>query len=751
MNHLTQSLRRLAAAALVLLSLPVFSQLSGTYTIDPSGTGTTNYASFTAAVSALTTSGVSGPVTFNVAAGTYSEQIVIGAITGSSATNRVTFQKAPTATGAAILTFAATPTANYTVQLTAASNLTFKDLTLANTTVSGQTVGGIVEYGGSTSNIQFINNTFNGNAGTATSNAWGAIRWGSVPTSGYGIGVWKFIGNTFNNISYGVNINGTTLINADSVIVQNNTINCSYYHVYTNYAKNVVATNNTMNTTTGGIGYNYVWYPSTSVVFSNNTMSGMVYGFATFVTSNSTSALSYTINNNTITSTPAASTNYGIYISGSTTAANAISRVTIKNNNISLNGTSSSWGILASYVNATIATPSEISNNMIAIVAPATAATYGIYPNHVANMNVDHNTVSVLGGSATAGRGLYINRGTSTTAFAVSGLNIRNNIVSNTGLGYAVEIASTANTAAMIGAMSNNAYQGNALNPFRAGTVATNYTTLATWQAATTKDAGSAFGPIVFYSNTDLHVQNALANNIGTPLASITTDIDGQTRSATTPDAGADEYTPLSCISATVITVPALAGSTATVAWTTANTPVSYKVRYRTQGLGSWTTTTQVAATINLTGLSQTTNYEVQVKEFCSATDSSIWSGSTIFRTAIIPNWIENFQVAVPPLGWTRATGRLLNPTVFATTSSVWAQDDYGNQVPNGPNGKSARVNIYGTAFFNWLISPSIAIPNNALSYQIEYDLALTTWNGTTANTLGVDDTLALVVSLDNG
>ena len=62
----------------------------------------------------------------------------------------MTFQKAPTATGAAILTFAATSTANYTVQLTAASNLTFKDLTLANTAVSGQTVGGIVEYGGNT-------------------------------------------------------------------------------------------------------------------------------------------------------------------------------------------------------------------------------------------------------------------------------------------------------------------------------------------------------------------------------------------------------------------------------------------------------------------------------------------------------------------------------------------------------------------------------------------------------------------------
>ncbi len=753
MNHLTQSLRRLAAAALVLLSLPVFSQLSGTYTIDPSGTGTTNYASFTAAVSALTTSGVSGPVTFNVAAGTYSEQISIGAITGSSATNRVTFQKAPTATGAAILTFAATSTANYTVRLTAASNLTFKDLTLANTAVSGQTVGAIVEYGGSNSNIQFINNTFNGNAGTSTSSNYGALRYGSTPSTGYATGVWKFINNTFNGTSYSINVYGSSTVNADSLIATNNTINGTYYHIYAFYAKSVVINNNTISTAPGLNGYVYVYYPATSVVMNNNTMSGMAYGLYSAVTTTNTGSLTYSVNNNVIDMNPAGASQYGIYISGSSTAANKIAKVTITNNKLALIGTSFQYGIYTSYVNSTTADPSVISNNMIScITSSPTAGVYALYPFHVANVDVDHNTVHVMGGSATTARGLYINRSTSTTAFAVSGLNIRNNIVSNMGLGYAVEIASTANTAAMIGAMSNNAYQGNAVNPFRAGTVATNYTTLADWQTATTKDAGSAFGAIVFYSNSDLHVQNALANNIGTPLASITTDIDGQTRSATTPDAGADEYSPLSCISATVITVPAIAGSTATVSWTTANTPVSYKVRYRTQGVGSWMTMTQVAATINLTGLSQTTNYEVQVKEFCSATDSSIWSGSTLFRTAIIPNWIENFQVAVPPLGWTRATGRLLNPTVFtSTTTSAWGQDDYGNQVPNGANGKSARVNIFSTNHFNWLISPSIAIPNNALSYQIEYDLALTTWNATTANTMGVDDTLALVVSLDNG
>jgi hypothetical protein len=43
----------------------------------------------------------------------------------------------------------------------------------------------------------------------------------------------------------------------------------------------------------------------------------------------------------------------------------------------------------------------------------------------------------------------------------------------------------------------------------------------------------------------DLHLVTG-ANNLGTPITGITTDIDGDTRSTTTPDIGADEYTPIS-------------------------------------------------------------------------------------------------------------------------------------------------------------------------------------------------------------
>ena len=79
--------------AMLVLVLACIStaQLSGSYTIDPNGSGPTNYTTFSAAVSALG-GGVSGPVVFTVASTTFKEAVLINPVTGVSATNTVTFQ-----------------------------------------------------------------------------------------------------------------------------------------------------------------------------------------------------------------------------------------------------------------------------------------------------------------------------------------------------------------------------------------------------------------------------------------------------------------------------------------------------------------------------------------------------------------------------------------------------------------------------------------------------------------------------------
>jgi hypothetical protein len=78
---------------LLSYTLSFATGLRGTYTIDNSGS-TADYTSFRAALKALSDSGVSGNVIFNIADGTYHESVTIPAITGASDTSTITFQSA---------------------------------------------------------------------------------------------------------------------------------------------------------------------------------------------------------------------------------------------------------------------------------------------------------------------------------------------------------------------------------------------------------------------------------------------------------------------------------------------------------------------------------------------------------------------------------------------------------------------------------------------------------------------------------
>ena len=69
------------------------------------------------------------------------------------------------------------------------------------------------------------------------------------------------------------------------------------------------------------------------------------------------------------------------------------------------------------------------------------------------------------------------------------------------------------------------------------------YATLSDWTAGTGYDAHSALCTPNFVGTNDLHITSADGLTVANPLSYVTTDIDGQSRSATAPCAGADEFT----------------------------------------------------------------------------------------------------------------------------------------------------------------------------------------------------------------
>ncbi|MBK7959365.1 MAG: hypothetical protein IPK03_15495 [Bacteroidetes bacterium] len=127
-------------------SLPLLctGPLSGTYTIDAAGGFTsTNFTSFTNAVNALRACGVSGPVTFSVAANTYVDTLYIPNITGVSATNTITFDGGNGNKATRILTFPTTSAANDVVRFNMSRFVTVRNMTLRST---GATQGWVVHF-----------------------------------------------------------------------------------------------------------------------------------------------------------------------------------------------------------------------------------------------------------------------------------------------------------------------------------------------------------------------------------------------------------------------------------------------------------------------------------------------------------------------------------------------------------------------------------------------------------------------------
>jgi len=259
-------------------------------------------------------------------------------------------------------------------------------------------------------------------------------------------------------------------------------------------------------------------------------------------------AVGYTIKRNMVSDvklTTNAMVGYAVWIKG--TNSNGV----ISENKIS-NVKNTGYGIMRALsleIDAANSSGMLLSNNFLSDIASngtTTNTAHGIYLGSGRNIRVYFNTVSMAAAQTGASAALYVNGG--------SELDVRNNIFlnsSHTGTRYALYSAVAASAYTFI---DFNDYYSQPV-----GFLGSDRVSLANWKTATGKDTNSVSILPVFTSATDLHLpaaSNTTLDNLGTPLAAITTDIDGGSRSATQPDMGADEF----------FVAPALAAQPATQA-----------------------------------------------------------------------------------------------------------------------------------------------------------------------------------------
>ena len=128
------------------MTYTICTGISGSYTINPTGSGTSNFTTFSAAIAVLNNCGVSGPVTFTVSAGTYTEKLTLNNIVGTSATNTITFEGVDSATRKITYAETGSPADPAVINFLGASYITFKNfgITAQGTTTS---IGVIMKSG----------------------------------------------------------------------------------------------------------------------------------------------------------------------------------------------------------------------------------------------------------------------------------------------------------------------------------------------------------------------------------------------------------------------------------------------------------------------------------------------------------------------------------------------------------------------------------------------------------------------------
>lgn len=502
--------------------------LRGTYLVG-AGQTTPNFATITAAVAKINDVGIGAAVVFSLLDPNYDGTtetfpITINQYAGASVANTLTIKPASTIsstiTGSSASAIIVLNGADYVTINGSNNGSTSRNLTIENSntsTTSAVVWGQTAALGDSVTHNTIMNTIITGNAPTTTLLG---IGFGSSAISLTSVGV-NNNANTIQNCSFsksqnGIYMGGTSIVIKDKGNkILNNMINAA-------------APNNLI-----GKGI-YVAFQD-AIQISGNTVGNIT---------NTATVMGISLGNNTT----------NVYAPTGSEVTNAFVSANIVGPILST-GATSAYGI--SVVPATSGT-NIIQNNMVSEIqsnATPSDICIGIYVGGGTGSSTKlyFNTVYLSGNTSTR---------TTPNCYALaigSGdpvVDIRNNILVNrqttsgTGSSYAIGLGSSSftnltldyNNYHVAGANGQLAVTGS----IGATGTGTNYNVFSAFKTATGKDVHSINDSTRFVSTANLHLATGTLGNIiysGTPIAGITTDIDGDARVPLYPYIGADENT----------------------------------------------------------------------------------------------------------------------------------------------------------------------------------------------------------------
>jgi hypothetical protein len=504
-------------------SYSVVTPLNGVYTVGTTGT----YATLTAAVADYNFKCLTGAVTFSLIDATYPSEtfpITINQNADASAINTLTIKPAvgvvSTISGSNATAIIKLNGADYITIDGSNNGSTTRDLTISNTNTG--TTSGVVWNGSGSASNGAINNTFK-NLNIV----------GQAPTAATFVGIFSGSGVTMGGVAEAANNN---------CIMQNNAISKSQYGLAIAGAS-VGETGNviTQNSIGSNTAADYIGF--IGMFFSNNN--GLL------VTNNSVFNIIMPTNTNLI------GINIAANVINSTFNANTIS-------SIAYTGTGGYGGKGMNINTGTATSNLTISNNMISDIrgdgwnALTGDSTVGIRIGATAAATVTTGGIKLYNNTVNLGSGSFVGNASGTLSAALylssttSNLDIRNNIfVSN----LVNSTAAAAKTYDIYSAAANTAFTNIDYNDYSVsgaqgvlGFIGSDRVTIADIQTGFGQNVASINVAPVFTSATNLHLDtanNAGLDNLGTMIAAVTNDIDGDVRSGT-PDMGADEFTLLS-------------------------------------------------------------------------------------------------------------------------------------------------------------------------------------------------------------